>query len=299
VRQDTVKANDGSPVGRRQAIERSRSPASPPSHQRDDNLDDHPSRSPALRHARSVHAADHRRRHNRQGTASSQFKPRASSRHSPPPRDGSQTTCRKPRRAKEVIRSSSREEVSCSRHSRSPGEDAADDKELAKEVKATRRQVNRKKDKQQKAKRNANLPETKKKSRRKQIPRQNTESEDLPDDYESSDSEETEDRRNTKSDNVAPKTAHRTNSTKSSSKICRIQKKSGIYLQASQPKCPLFHEMHVSRILRLDQFVQPLCNDCEVPFHPNDMCSICWRCEPLHLVCVQCSSAGSTEQVVF
>jgi hypothetical protein len=177
---------------------------------------------------------------------------------------------------------------------------------LAREVKATRRQVNRKKDKQQKAKRTASLPlhrgGTKKKSRRKQVPRQNTESDDLPD--ESSDSAEIEDRRKAKSENVAKKTVHRKLTPSESRqlyglKVCRIQKKCGIYIQANQPKCPLSHEMHVSRILRLDQFVQPLCADCEIPFNPNDLCSICWRCEPLHIVCVQCSFAGSTEQVVF
>jgi hypothetical protein len=280
VRQDKVKADDLSPVSRRHQASRPR----------DSSHDDR--QPPAVRHARSVHADDSRRR------ARHRSAPLATSRHLPPPRDGSQTTCRKPRRAKPESRSSSREEVSCSRQCRSPAGDAADDKELTKEVKATRRQVNRKKDKQQKAKRSADFPETKKKSRRR--PRQNTESEDLPDEeYEYSDIDESEERRKVKSENVAPKAVHRTKNPKSSSKIRRIQKKCGIYLQASQPKCPLFHEMHVSRILRLDQFVQPICNDCEVPFHPNAMCSFCWRCEPLHLVCVQCSFAGSTEQVIF
>jgi hypothetical protein len=296
VRQDKVKANDGSPVGRRHANERLRSPASQASRPRDSSHDDQPSRSPAVRHARNVHADDRRRRAHRRSA------PLATSRHSPPPRDGSQTTCRNHRRTKTESRSSSREEVSPA-----PGY-AADAKELAKEVKATRRQVARKKDKK-KVKKTltrlssqspARIPETKKKSRRQ--PRQNTESEDSPnDEYESSDIDESEERREAKNENVAPKAARRTisKSPKSSPKICRIQKKCGIYLQASNPKCPLLHEMYVTRILRLDQFVQPICNDCEVPLSPNGLCSICWRCEPLHLVCVQCSFAGSTEQVVF
>jgi hypothetical protein len=139
-------------------------------------------------------------------------------------------------------------------------------------------------------------PEGKKKRQRRQ-PRQNTESEDQYE-YESSNDDKGEDRRPAKSENAATKAETRT-SSKSAQKICRIQKKCGIYLQASTPKCPLYHEMHVTRILRLDQFVQPTCNDCEVPLSPNDLCSVCWRCEPLHLLCVQCSFASSTERVVI
>jgi hypothetical protein len=81
--------------------------------------------------------------------------------------------------------------------------------------------------------------------------------------------------------------------------MCRIQKKFGIHLQAATPTCTLNHAMHFSRVLRLEQFVQPTCDDCHSPLIPNDVCSVCLRCEPLHLICIKCSFASSTERVVI
>jgi hypothetical protein len=119
------------------------------------------------------------------------------------------------------------------------------------------------------------------KPRRRRQPQQNTSS-----DYEDEESSEEESRPREPEKSQPKATGVRT--TPKSAPMCRLQKKLGIHFQASTPTCTLQHAMHYTRVLRLEQFVQPTCNDCLCPIISNDLCSVCLRCEPLHLLCSKC-----------
>jgi hypothetical protein len=78
---------------------------------------------------------------------------------------------------------------------------------------------------------------------------------------------------------------------------CRIHKKYGVQLDADTPTCPLSHVLTFTRIVRLAQFVEPKCFDCHIRIRTGEGCSVCYRCDPLFMLCVQCTFAISKDRV--
>jgi hypothetical protein len=78
---------------------------------------------------------------------------------------------------------------------------------------------------------------------------------------------------------------------------CRFLKIHGIKVDAMTPVCTLKHALSFSRVVSLELQVQPVCDDCLIPISANDVCSVCFRCEPLHLLCTKCTFAKTVERV--
>jgi hypothetical protein len=70
---------------------------------------------------------------------------------------------------------------------------------------------------------------------------------------------------------------------------CRIKKKYGVQLETATPTCELGHVLSISRVLKAAQFVEPKCSDCTRRIRPSDVCTVCYRCDPLFMLCVQCT----------
>jgi hypothetical protein len=79
--------------------------------------------------------------------------------------------------------------------------------------------------------------------------------------------------------------------------MCRIHRKNGIKFDSVTPTCTLMHVLSFTRVVSLEQYVEPKCNDCLIPISTNDACCVCFRCDPLHLLCVKCTFAASTDRV--
>jgi hypothetical protein len=79
--------------------------------------------------------------------------------------------------------------------------------------------------------------------------------------------------------------------------MCRVHRKTGIKFDSLTPTCTLKHAMTFTRVVTLEQFCEPKCRDCLIPIGANDVCCVCFRCDPLHLLCIECTFAASSDRV--
>jgi hypothetical protein len=80
---------------------------------------------------------------------------------------------------------------------------------------------------------------------------------------------------------------------------CRFHKKIGVLLETATPTCKFGHALSISRVLKLAQFVEPKCSDCFCRLRPSNSCAVCFRCDPLFILCVQCTFRPSTDAQNF
>ena len=78
---------------------------------------------------------------------------------------------------------------------------------------------------------------------------------------------------------------------------CRIQRKYGAKFDSLTPTCTLKHALSFTRVVSLAQHDGPMCHDCLIPISPNDACCVCFRCDPLYLLCVKCTFATDRVQI--
>jgi hypothetical protein len=78
---------------------------------------------------------------------------------------------------------------------------------------------------------------------------------------------------------------------------CRTLNKFGVLLETDTPTCELSHVLSITRVLQLAQFVEPKCSDCTRHIRLSDVCSVCFRCDPLFMLCDQCTFRQSSAQV--